>query len=310
MIGPAGAIAIGVAALVSAYGYLSANLLHAPRITFALAEQGDFPSILASVHPKYRTPHISILVYALLVFIFAALGTFQWNAVLSAVSRLAVYGAMAIAVPLLRRQRPGQALFRLPAPNLFAALALLFSALLLTQMGRGGVCCSGHDVRDSPDQLDGSQKDQSMTKTRTGEPFMPADDYGRAMPQFSVNLLVRNVENSVQFYRDVVGVIVRYADHDFAALELIGWGFMLHADHTYDHHPSYPRLQNSGQRGTGAELRFLGVDPDAIAVRAKKAGITILKPPTDYPHGWRELVLVDPDGYIWALGARLPANDK
>jgi basic amino acid/polyamine antiporter, APA family len=137
IIGPAGATAIGIAALISAYGYLSANLLHAPRITFALAERGDFPSILAAVHPKYRTPHISILVYALLVFVFAALGTFQWNAVLSAVSRLAVYGAMAIAVPLLRRRRPGQALFRLPTPNLFAALALLFSALLLTQMGRG-----------------------------------------------------------------------------------------------------------------------------------------------------------------------------
>jgi predicted enzyme related to lactoylglutathione lyase len=149
-----------------------------------------------------------------------------------------------------------------------------------------------------------------MTKTRTGEPFMSANDYGRAMPQFSVNLLVRDVENSVKFYRDVVGVLVRYADHDFAALELNDWGFMLHADHTYDHHPSYSRLQEPGQRGTGAELRFLGVDPDAIEARANHAGTTILKPPTDYPHGWRELILVDPDGYTWALGVRLPAEGK
>ena len=59
--GPAGAMAIAIAALVSAYGYLSANLLHAPRITYALAEQGDFPRFLGAVHPKYpHTLHIHI----------------------------------------------------------------------------------------------------------------------------------------------------------------------------------------------------------------------------------------------------------
>ena len=135
--GPVGAVAIAAAALISAYGYLSANLLHAPRITYALAERGDFPRFLGAVHPKFRTPYISILVYAILVFTFAALGTFQWNAVLSAVSRLAIYGAMAIAVPVLRNKRPGEGKFLLPASNVFAGLGILFSAVLLTRMGRG-----------------------------------------------------------------------------------------------------------------------------------------------------------------------------
>jgi amino acid transporter len=135
-LGPAGGIAIALAALVSAYGYLSANLLHAPRVTFALTEQGDFPAFLGAVHPRYRTPYVSIFVYAVLVFVFAALGNFKWNAVLSAVSRLAVYGAMALAVPLLRRRGDRQAQFVLPWPYLFAGLGLLFSLLLLTQMGK------------------------------------------------------------------------------------------------------------------------------------------------------------------------------
>lgn len=134
--GPAGATTIAAAALVSAYGYLSANLLHAPRITYALAQQGDFPSFFGVVHPKFRTPYVSILIYAVLVFAFAAVGTFQWNAVLSAVSRLAVYGAVAIAVPVLRRKRPGEGQLLLPAANLFASLGLLFSIILLTQMGQ------------------------------------------------------------------------------------------------------------------------------------------------------------------------------
>jgi amino acid transporter len=136
-LGPAGGIAITLAALVSAYGYLSANLLHAPRVTFALAEQGDFPAFLGAVHPRYRTPYVSIILYAVLVFVFAALGNFEWNAILSAVSRLAVYGAMALAVPLLRRRGDRQAQFVLPWPYLFAGLSLIFSLLLLTQMGKG-----------------------------------------------------------------------------------------------------------------------------------------------------------------------------
>ena len=135
-LGPASAAAIGIAALISAYGYLSANLLHSPRITYALAAKGDFPSILAAVHSRYRTPYVSIILYAILVFAFAALGNFQWNAVLSAVSRLVVYGAMALAVPVLRRRRPREAQFKLPAPYFFAGLGILFSLILLTQMGR------------------------------------------------------------------------------------------------------------------------------------------------------------------------------
>ncbi len=149
-----------------------------------------------------------------------------------------------------------------------------------------------------------------MTKTRTGDAFMPADEYGRSMPKFSVNLLVRNVTNSVKFYCDVVGAILRYADDDFAALQLKGWDFMLHADHTYDHHPLHSRLSASGQRGDGAELRFLGVDPDAVERRAREAGATILQPAKDFPHGWRDVMVVDPDGYIWALGTAIPQNPQ
>jgi amino acid transporter len=135
--GPATATVMALAALVSAYGYLSANLLHSSRITFAMAEQGDFPVFLAAIHPKHRTPYFSILLYALLVFVLAAFGNFQWNAVLSAVSRLAIYGAMAVALLALRRRGNEPARFSLPAPYLFAGLALGFSVVLITQMGRG-----------------------------------------------------------------------------------------------------------------------------------------------------------------------------
>jgi basic amino acid/polyamine antiporter, APA family len=136
-LGPLGASAIGLGALVSGYGYLSANLLHAPRVTFAMAEQGDFPSFFGAIHPRYRTPFLSIMLYAAALFIFSILGNFQWNAVLSAASRLGIYGVMALAVPVLRNRHDGKAQFLLPFPYAFSGLALLFSAVLITQMGRG-----------------------------------------------------------------------------------------------------------------------------------------------------------------------------
>jgi uncharacterized glyoxalase superfamily protein PhnB len=148
-----------------------------------------------------------------------------------------------------------------------------------------------------------------MTKTRTGDVFMPADEYGRNLPKFTVNLLVRNLSRSLPFYRDVLGATVRYADDDFAALSLLGLDFMLHTDHAYDHHPLYAPLQAARERGVGAELRMLGIDPDKVEERAQYAGATIVQPAKDFPHGWREVTLLDPDGYIWTLGLPIPGMD-
>ena len=142
--------------------------------------------------------------------------------------------------------------------------------------------------------------------TRMGGAFMPADDYGRGMRPFSVNLLVRDTRVSLAFYERVLAAAVRYADDDFAVLKLLDFEFMLHADHTYDRHPLYGRLQTPGLRGTGAELRVFGIDPDSLERRAREAGATIIQTTRDFPHGWRDVMLADPDGYIWAVGVPTP----
>ncbi len=144
-----------------------------------------------------------------------------------------------------------------------------------------------------------------MTTLRTGEAWMPAGDYGRSLPSFTINLLVRDVARSVSFYRDVLGAAVRYADADFAALNLRGTDFMLHADHAYDHHPLAAHWNLAAARGIGAELRVLGIDPDAAEARARAAGAVVVQPAKDFPHGWRDVMLADPDGYVWAVGISL-----
>lgn len=147
-------------------------------------------------------------------------------------------------------------------------------------------------------------------KKRTGEPWMSAADYGRTLPAFSVNLLVRDVTRSLQFYEEVLGALVQYSDVDFAALKAGGVDLMLHADHTYDDHPWYGRLAAGEGRGLGAELRLLALDPAAVEERAQGAGAKVVKTVTERGHGWREVMVEDPDGYVWAVGVLSEPEEK
>ena len=134
VLGHGGAILVALAALVSVYGYLSANMLAVPRITFALAEHGDFPGVFGAIHPRFRTPYFSILIFALLTWLFAILGSFTWNVTLSSLARLFCYALVCGALPVLRRKQPQVPAFRLPAGGLFAGLGVLICLLLLTRV--------------------------------------------------------------------------------------------------------------------------------------------------------------------------------
>jgi basic amino acid/polyamine antiporter, APA family len=133
-LGPFGVSLVTLSILVSAYGYLSANMLHTPRLTFAMGQSGDFPAFFGAIHPRFRTPHVSIVVFAALVLLFSIGADFRWNAILGAVSRLFIYGCVALALPALRKKQPDVDAFRLPGGMLFMVLALLFTGILVTQM--------------------------------------------------------------------------------------------------------------------------------------------------------------------------------
>jgi hypothetical protein len=73
---------------------------------------------------------------------------------------------------------------------------------------------------------------------------------------------------------------------------------MLHADHTYERSPWWSDLQNKQRRGLGAELRLLGMNPEGVAERARGAN-ALFKDISVRGHGWREVMVRDPDGYVW-----------
>ncbi len=134
VLGKSGAALTAMGAIFSIYGYLSGNILATPRVTFALAEAGDFPSFFALVHPRYRTPYVSIVVFALLVWVFAVFGNFAGNVTLSAGSRVFYYGVVCAAVPFLRSKKSEPPAFQVPAGTLISIVGVLICAALFTQI--------------------------------------------------------------------------------------------------------------------------------------------------------------------------------
>ena len=140
MLGAGGAAVISVAALVSVYGWLASNMLTVPRLSMAMAERGDFPAVLARVHPTLRTPWVSVLVFAGLSWILANQSGLLGNLSLSAVSRLFVYGFVCASLPVFRRRdtQPspavGAARFRAPGGMLLAAIGVGGAIVLAARM--------------------------------------------------------------------------------------------------------------------------------------------------------------------------------
>jgi amino acid transporter len=93
-----------VGAVVSMMGYLSSDMLTAPRILFGMGRDGVLPSVLARVNPTSHAPVIAIMVHAGLVVILAITGVFAELVILSTlVTLLAYIGGCLAALELKRR---------------------------------------------------------------------------------------------------------------------------------------------------------------------------------------------------------------
>jgi uncharacterized glyoxalase superfamily protein PhnB len=138
-------------------------------------------------------------------------------------------------------------------------------------------------------------------------PPVSAPDYGRTLRGLGFNLLVKDVPRAVKFAVEVLGATSFYDDEDFAAMKLNGGDFMLHADHTYRDNALSGVVSGVEGRGAGVELRIYGCDPDVAERAARAGGWTVLAGSIDKPHGLRECVIVDDEGYVWVPGVAIKA---
>ncbi len=102
-------------AALSILGTNSNTVLAGPRYLLALTRDGFGPSVLARIHPRFRTPAVAILVQTTIALPLTLTGSFVQLATLSVVARLATYLGTAAAVPVLRRKlEPSSETVRLP----------------------------------------------------------------------------------------------------------------------------------------------------------------------------------------------------
>lgn len=133
--GPAGVAMISFAAMMSIIGNYASSVLAAPRMTYALAREGSLPRWMASVHPRFKTPHLSILAFLVLGVSLGLAGTFTQLAVISALTRLVGYTTSMLALPSLKRRFGHEpTALALPGGYLIPAAGLTICTWLMLQV--------------------------------------------------------------------------------------------------------------------------------------------------------------------------------
>jgi len=113
-------IAAGIA--ISTAGFLSQSMLTAPRVYFAMANDGLFFKSVGMVHPRTRAPIVAIALQGLLAIVIAMAGTYEriLNYVVSVDTIF--FGLTACCIFVFRRREPGAAINRVPGHPLTTIL--------------------------------------------------------------------------------------------------------------------------------------------------------------------------------------------
>ena len=106
VVGEAGVKLVSIAVMISAFGTLNGSMMTGPRIFFAMADDGLFFKKIASVHPRFKTPHVAISLAAALAIVFVMIRSFEQLADAFVLAIWPFYAAGAAAVYALRRKRP------------------------------------------------------------------------------------------------------------------------------------------------------------------------------------------------------------
>lgn len=115
-----------VGATVSAFGFITSDILSSPRMLFAVGRDGVLPAWFAHVHPRYRSPDVAIICYTALAFALSVRSSFEGLVVLSNVAVLLVYLLCFASVwPLVRRPKsPDEHALSFPGMQLIPAFAI------------------------------------------------------------------------------------------------------------------------------------------------------------------------------------------
>lgn len=130
--GPLGGSIISIAVIISTFGALNGSILATARVQYAMAKTRLFFSSLGKVHPKYKTPHISLAVQGLWSAVLVLTGSFDTitDYVIFAAWLFYMLGAAGIFV-LRKKMKDTPRPFKMKGYPVLPALFVIFSFLFL-----------------------------------------------------------------------------------------------------------------------------------------------------------------------------------
>lgn len=138
IVGPVGTTILLLTAAFSCFTTVSGDILSAPRVLFAGANDGLFPKFLGQVHPKFATPYWAIIIFASLIFILSISGGFKQLAILASAAILLIYLSVILATLKLRKQKPDteEKSFKIPGGLIIPFIGIASIVWLLTSLSK------------------------------------------------------------------------------------------------------------------------------------------------------------------------------
>ena len=134
--GKTGATLIAIGALFSVTGTLNAIMLVGSRLPYAFSEEKQFPKIFSFIHPKYKTPTLSLLLFMAVTIIVSINYSFLSAASLSAITRVMIYAIVCISLIVLRKKNAAQTgYFKIRYGKFVAIAGIAITIWLLSSSG-------------------------------------------------------------------------------------------------------------------------------------------------------------------------------
>ena len=106
LLGPWGRWAGIIATVMASLSEFSVTLGASARVLYALGRDRHFPGFLAKLHPRFQTPHIALIICAIIIIAFSSSGIVKFVASMSDFGYLMGLGVVNYAVISLHKRMP------------------------------------------------------------------------------------------------------------------------------------------------------------------------------------------------------------
>jgi amino acid transporter len=132
IMGRLGGVLFAVAGMVASISSLSTALTVQFSIIRGMSRDGYLPKILLSVHKRFGTPHVAVLVNLLFVMFFSVVGAVEFLGYAASFASILVFALVNLSVMRLRERRPHlERPFKAPLYPLTPILGIAMSLMLL-----------------------------------------------------------------------------------------------------------------------------------------------------------------------------------